>query len=222
MKIFKEESGAYGNGGEGSFGLDGPSFPAGKKKGVVGEDAPVNSVSGGKEGGQIASVGIQNPTKGSSFSEPGVSKTKYKDTQSPLLWPEMMRRTIPNMVKEERKKVKIKLNPEKEIGYTVHSVGPGRKLTLTKSGTSKVKNIKEETFAGAAVFEVDSATFHAAKFHKRKGKHWRKYLGEDDCLSEIRDYATRNPGKPIIIKNKTTGEMCHARYGKGMRYVTEM
>jgi len=72
-----------------------------------------------------------------------------------------------------------------------------------------------EKFAGSAVFEVDSATFHTAKFHKSKGKHWRKYLGEDDCLSEIRDYANKHPGKPIIIKNKNTGEMCFARYGKG-------
>ena len=224
MKFYKEQTGSYGNGDEGSFGLDGPSFPAAKKKGVVGEDAPVNSASGGEQGAQIAGLGIPNATKGSTFGEPGVSKTKYKDTKSPLLWPEMMRRTMPNMVKEEKKKVKIKLDPEKEIGYTVHSVGPGRKLTLTKSGKTKVKDIKEsrDRFAGNAVFEVDSATFHAAKFHKRKGKHWKKYLGEDDCLSEIRDFAKKNPGKSIIIKNRNTGEMCYARYGKGMKYVTEM
>ena len=147
---------------------------------VVGEEI-ANSASGGSAGSQIASLGIPNATKGSTFGEPGVSKTKYKDTKSPLLWPEMMRRTLPNMVKENR-----------------------------------------DRFAGNAVFEVDSATFHAAKFHKRKGKHWRKYLGEDDCLSEIRNYANKHPGEPIVIKNKVTGEMCYARYGKGMKYVTEM
>ena len=182
-----EETGAAGNSGEGSFGPDGPNFPAtsvpdnrkGKYRNFSEEIA--NSASGGAAGSQIASLGIPNPNKSANFGEPGVSKTKYKDTKSPLLWPEMMRRTMPNMVKENR-----------------------------------------ERFAGAAVFEVDSATFHTAKFHKRKGKHWRKYLGEDDCLSEIRDYANKNPGKPIIIKNKTTGEMCYARYGKGMKYVTEM
>jgi hypothetical protein len=45
---------------------------------------------------------------------------------------------------EEQKKVKIKLNPEKKVGYTVHSVGPGRKLTLTKKGT-----VNEELSHGA-------------------------------------------------------------------------
>jgi|694.fasta_scaffold01392_6 hypothetical protein len=44
---------------------------------------------------------------------------------------------------EEGKKVKIKLNPEKKIGYTVHDVGPGGKKTLVKSGETKVKDIKE-------------------------------------------------------------------------------
>ena len=181
MKFLKEETGGMGTGSVGDDPTIAPvEFPATKKKGTVGEEI-ANSASGGSAGSQIASLGIPNATKGSTFGEPGVSKTKYKDTKSPLLWPEMMRRTMPNMVKENR-----------------------------------------ERFAGAAVFEVDSATFHAAKFHKRKGKHWRKYLGEDDCLSEIRDYANKNPGKPIIIKNKTTGEMCYARYGKGMKYVREM
>jgi hypothetical protein len=287
------------------------------------------------------------------------------------------------MVKEEKKKVKIKLDPEKEVGYTVHSVGPGRKLTLTKSGTTKVKdmkeeqidelygkgslgkikqyhkdasavstdssdaksyhdtsirrsellgdrskargdiakskkgstlekgwrkfidakdkstssreysqasrnsmsdievrrhntylkargvrkdtdaerkgnrdaevrdighfkknpdkypnatsasspwvkgvennrkravarakNIKEETFAGAVVFEVSSHTFHNAKMEKRKGKHWRTYLDECDELSEIRQYANKNPKRPIVLQNRNTNEMVYVRYGK--------
>lgn len=69
-------------------------------------------------------------------------------------------------------------------------------------------------FAGAAVFEVAPAVFYSAKMEKRKGKHWKTYLEEDDCLSEVRDYANKNPGKPIILKNERTGEMCYARYGK--------
>ena len=78
----------------------------------------------------------------------------------------------------------------------------------------KAPVLAEDTFAGAMVFEVSSAVFHAAKLEKRKGKHWRKYLEEDDCLAEIREYANKNPGKPIILKNCNTGEMCYARYGK--------
>jgi hypothetical protein len=70
------------------------------------------------------------------------------------------------------------------------------------------------TFAGAAVFEVSSATFHNARTEKRKGKHWRTYLDECDELAEIREYANRNPGKPIVLQNRNTNEMCYVRYGK--------
>lgn len=78
----------------------------------------------------------------------------------------------------------------------------------------KAPVLAEDTFAGAMVFEVSSAVFHTAKMEKRKHKTWRKYLEEDDCLSEIREYANKNPGRPIILKNKNTGEMTYARYGK--------
>ena len=76
------------------------------------------------------------------------------------------------------------------------------------------KSLKEDTFAGAMVFEVSSAVFHTAKLEKRKHKTWKKYLEEDDCLAEIREYANKNPGRSIILKNRNTGEMTYARYGK--------
>ena len=78
----------------------------------------------------------------------------------------------------------------------------------------KAPVLAEDTFAGAMVFEVSSAVFHTAKMEKRKHKTWRKYLEEDDCLAEIREYANKNPGRPIILKNRNTGEMTYARYGK--------
>jgi hypothetical protein len=70
------------------------------------------------------------------------------------------------------------------------------------------------TFAGAIVFEVSSTTFHNARTEKRKGKHWRTYLDECDELAEIREYANKNPGKPIVLQNRNTNEMCYVRYGK--------
>lgn len=78
----------------------------------------------------------------------------------------------------------------------------------------KAPVLAEDTFAGAMVFEVSSSVFHAAKMEKRKHKTWRKYLEEDDCLAEIREYANKNPGKPIVLKNINTGEMTYARYGR--------
>lgn len=71
-----------------------------------------------------------------------------------------------------------------------------------------------EMFAGAVVFEVSTSVFHTAKMEKRKGKHWRTYLEEDDCFKNIREYANKNPKKGIILRNERTGEMLYARYGK--------
>ena len=102
-------------------------------------------------------------------------------------------------------------------------VNPGaakrwKKINAAGAGILRRKNpmMSEEceTFAGAVVFEVSSATFHNAKTEKRKGKHWRTYLDECDELAEIREYANRNPSKPIVLKNRTTTEMVYVRYGK--------
>jgi hypothetical protein len=70
---------------------------------------------------------------------------------------------------------------------------------------------RKPNFAGATVFEVSSAIFHSLTMQKRKGKHWRTYLEEDDCFSEIREYANKNKG-PIIVQNEKTGEMRFVRY----------
>mgnify|MGYP003341750938 CR=1 FL=1 len=69
----------------------------------------------------------------------------------------------------------------------------------------------EETFAGATVFEVNSKLFHSLTLAKRKGKHWRTYLEEDDCYAEIREWANKNRG-PIIVRNAATNEMRYIRY----------
>lgn len=70
------------------------------------------------------------------------------------------------------------------------------------------------SFAGARIFEVSPAVFHNLTLEKRKGKHWRTYLEEDDCFEEIRKFAKKNRGSPIIAKNSRTGEMRYVRYGK--------
>mgnify|MGYP003350504399 FL=1 len=142
---------------------------------MIDEDAPTNSAGAGN----IAGIGVGSkgePGVPPAF-QPGGKKKKFKTlsgTRTPLLFPDMMKRTIPSLV-------------------------------------------KEDTFAGAVVFEVSSHVFHSAKMEKRKHKTWRKYLEEDDALAEVREYANKNPGKSIILKNRNTGEMTYARYGKKRR-----
>jgi hypothetical protein len=109
----------------------------------------------------------------------------------------------------------------KPAGFGDTIVNPGaakrwKKINATQSGgiLRRKKPLMEETFAGAVVFEVSSHTFHNAKMEKRKGKHWRTYLDECDELAEIREYANKNPSKPIVLQNRTTSEMVYVRYGK--------
>jgi hypothetical protein len=72
--------------------------------------------------------------------------------------------------------------------------------------------LAEETFAGAMVFEVSSSLFHNLTLQKRKGKHWRTYLEEDDCYAEIREWAKKHPKGKIVVRNECTGEMRYVRY----------
>lgn len=103
---------------------------------------------------------------------------------------------------------------KKKISKELGDVKSSIKSNLGKH--TKPKHLPEnfDTFAGATVFEVSSSTFHNAKMEKRKGKHWRTYLDECDELTEIRDYANKNPGKPIVLRNRNTNEMTYVRYGR--------
>lgn len=127
---------------------------------------PTNNVGSGN----LAGMGVH----GAANQEPGINRKRKN--KSPVLFPSMMKRTLPNNIKEDL-----------------------------------------DTFMGSVVFEVDSNTFHNVKWNKRKHKHWRKYLGEDDALQMIREYARKNPSKPIIIRNKLTSEMCFVKYGNKER-----
>lgn len=65
-------------------------------------------------------------------------------------------------------------------------------------------------------FVVSNDRFHKIKSEKRRGKHWRKYLEEDDYYHDIREYANhpKNKNKPIILQDERTGALTFARYGK--------
>ena len=69
-------------------------------------------------------------------------------------------------------------------------------------------------FAGHTTHKVPHETFNKIRQEKAKGKHWRKYLDECEHISHIREFAKKNPTKPIIIEDEKTGYMCFARYGK--------
>ena len=69
-------------------------------------------------------------------------------------------------------------------------------------------------FAGVDTFVVSSNTFNSLKNQKRKGKHWRTYLEEDDAYHDLREYARKSKG-PIVVEDERTGACMFVRYGKG-------
>jgi len=74
--------------------------------------------------------------------------------------------------------------------------------------------IRRSKFAGHEVFEVEDEIYHRAKMGKAKHHKYSTYVGEDEIGQEIRDYGRSNPGKPIILKHKTSGSFQFLKYGK--------
>lgn len=68
-------------------------------------------------------------------------------------------------------------------------------------------------FMGVEPYIVSSRVFNQIREAKKKGKHWRTYLDEDDAFHHIRVEARKNKKGPIIIEDENTGAMCFVRYG---------
>lgn len=83
----------------------------------------------------------------------------------------------------------------------------------TEGDVVVVKRPTEPTkrFAGCDVFEVDGDTFSRCKDGKPHQKHWKSWVGDDESGKAIRDYATKNPNKSIIIQDKASKAMLYVR-----------
>lgn len=91
-----------------------------------------------------------------------------------------------------------------------------KSIIMAMMRRAPAKNLAEtcraNDFAGSAVFEISPSLFYELRMSKRKGKHWRTYLQEDDCFREIREYAACNPKGKIMVQNESTGEIMVVRY----------
>ena len=65
-------------------------------------------------------------------------------------------------------------------------------------------------FAGCPVFEVSSDDFTKCSHGRNKYERWGNKMNMEEADNQdIRAYAHRNPGKPIIIKDSTYGTMSY-------------
>jgi len=127
--------------------------------------------------------------------------------------------------------VRRKINEEAPVnnvgGGNIAGVGvgkfgePGVKKSKYKRDNEKTPmfrrkpamEVKQGHFAGHKTFVVPNNIFERARLQKRKGGHWTKYLDEDAYGHAIREYANKNPYKPVIFEDEKTGAMVYARYG---------
>ena len=87
-------------------------------------------------------------------------------------------------------------------------VGPQGEPGLTKPRPIA----RRGKFAGHETFVVAAETFNSLKLQKQKGKHWRKYLDEDEAYYDLREYARKHKG-PIVVEDERTGACMFVRYG---------
>jgi len=78
----------------------------------------------------------------------------------------------------------------------------------------KKKKKKRKKFAGAEVFELNSDDYHTCMHGRKRYERWNRKLNMENIDNqEIRDYAHKNPGAPIVIQDKTTGVMAYLIHG---------
>lgn len=87
---------------------------------------------------------------------------------------------------------------------------PGRPLQLMPIARRGKK------FMGVEPYLVPSRVFNQIREAKKKGKHWRKYLDEDDAYHFIRMEAKKNKKGAIIIEDENTGALCFVKYGSNI------
>ena len=78
------------------------------------------------------------------------------------------------------------------------------------AGVSDNQPPKQKKFAGCALFDVDSDAYAKCINGRNKYERWERKLNMSNVgHSQIREYAHRNPGKHIIVRDSKTGAMSY-------------
>ena len=98
-------------------------------------------------------------------------------------------------------------------GMSPHFGGEGA-IQGTDAHLGKKKPKKRKRFAGAEVFEMNSDEYHSCMYGRKKYERWNKKMNMENIDNQdIRKYAHKNPGKPIVIMDKSTGAMSYFYHG---------
>lgn len=99
---------------------------------------------------------------------------------------------------------------DEEIAVSIGSGAVDNSIAPVK----KKDQVKYSSFGKCRVYEVDNTTFNRCRMEKTRYERFSKHLGSDSpILGHVTDYARSNPGRSIMISDKTTGAMQMLKLG---------
>ena len=108
-----------------------------------------------------------------------------------------------NLLFDEKTLRKVTDALDEETPITVSGNVAMRDMKLGKPP----KGLVMKKFGGIDVFGVDPNIYKKSRFGKKKFDRYKKYVGEDEVGEYIRMFARKNPKKPIILMDTSTGCM---------------
>ena len=114
-----------------------------------------------------------------------------------------------NLLFDEKTLRKVETALNEEVPATVSGNVAMRDMKLGKPP----KGLVMKRFGGVDVFAVDPNIYMKSRFGKKKFERYKKYVGEDEVGEYIRMFARKNPKKPIILMDTSTGCMQFLRHG---------
>ena len=114
-----------------------------------------------------------------------------------------------NLLFDEKTLRKVETALNEETPTTVSGNVAMRDMKLGKPP----KGLVMKRFGGVDVFAVDPNIYMKSRFGKKKFERYKKYVGEDEVGEYIRMFARKNPKKPIILMDTSTGCMQFLRHG---------
>ena len=114
-----------------------------------------------------------------------------------------------NLLFDEKTLRKVETALNEEVPSTVSGNVAMRDMKLGKPP----KGLVMKRFGGVDVFAVDPNIYMKSRFGKKKFDRYKKYVGEDEVGEYIRMFARKNPKKPIILMDTSTGCMQFLRHG---------
>ena len=126
----------------------------------------------------------------------------------------------------------IVLDPDAKVGDTLkffateeaptNSMGAGGSPHFGQDGNVQGTDanlgstgpVRRQQFAGAEVFELNSEEYQSCMHGRKRYERWNKKLNMENIENQdIRSYAHKTPGKPIVVMDKTTGVMSYFYHG---------